>query len=179
MSKHHNYNNAIRQSTQAEEIPHPTDVTSAEAENTAVEITAENERTATDLDTGVSKVISPVYSNTAAEAEKAVVEITAEDEDETADLDVELSKIYKYEGETIERINLSGLEDISVEQQHAVDKLYRKITKNISSTPEFTPDYAVAMASVLTDLPLEFLKHISFKDKIKLKNAVMNFLYGD
>lgn len=56
-----------------------------------------------------------------------------------------------------------------------IEKLYRKIAKSASSTPELTIEYAMATASKLTDLPLEFYQRISGKDITKIKNRIINF----
>ena len=92
---------------------------------------------------------------------------------------VELSKKYRFEGEIIDTIDLSGIENITGEEAQVIDKLYRKITKNPSVTPELTLDYAMAAASILSGLPVEFFKHISMKDILKMKNRIINFLYAD
>lgn len=60
-----------------------------------------------------------------------------------------------------------------------IEKLYRKIAKSASSTPELTIEYAMATASKLTDLPLEFYQRISGKDITKIKNRIINFLYSE
>lgn len=111
--------------------------------------------------------------------EKERVTLSMEVEDETPDLIVELSKIYAYDDEEIKEIDLTGIDNISNKDQEKAMKLYRKMAKNPSVTPEFTPEYAVAIAHVLTEIPIEIIKQFSFKDKIKLKNAVMGFLYSD
>lgn len=105
--------------------------------------------------------------------------LSSEPEEEKPELVIELSRIYEYDGIEVDKIDISGIEDLNLPQQEKVDKIYRKITKNISSTPEFTPDYAVAMAHVLTGIPLEVIKQLSFKDKVRIKNAIMTFLYGE
>lgn len=120
-----------------------------------------------------------VINDEAVIGEKKRVSLSAEIEEEKPELIIELSKIYDFEGEEIEKVDLSGIENLSEKDQIKVDKIYRKITKNISSTPEFTPDFGVAMTHVLTGIPLEAVRQFSYKDKIRIKNAVMNFLYGN
>ena len=111
--------------------------------------------------------------------EKQHLVLSTEVEEDKSELIVELSKVYEVDGEEIESIDLTGLEDISQSQQDKVNKLYKKITKTVSTTPELTTEYAVAMTHVLTGIPLEVVKQFTFKDKIRLKNAIMVFLYGE
>lgn len=108
-----------------------------------------------------------------------VEEIIITPEEEKVDNVIKLSKKYKFEGKIIEEIDLSGIENVSGETAQLIAELYRKNTKNVSATPEFTPEYAMATASIITGLPVEFFKHINFKDITKMKNRIVNFLYGD
>lgn len=120
----------------------------------------------------------PAAEPQAAAKEKERVILQTDAEDETPDLVVELSKVYAYDDEEIDKIDLTGIDNISNKDQSKAMKLYRKNNDNISSTPEFTPEYAVAITHVLTGIPLEIIKQFSFRDKIKLRNAVMAFLYN-
>ena len=115
----------------------------------------------------------------AATEDKDTVKIDISAEDETIDNVVEFTKRYDFEGKTIDKIDLSGIEDMSGATAQKVEQLYRKITKNISASPETTLDYAMAIASILTDLPVEFFKQINAKDLMKIKIRVVNFYYGD
>lgn len=119
---------------------------------------------------------------------KETVEITSADDvkeivvDETAeavDTVVLFSKKYKFEGKTIESVDLSGLADLSAEDGQDIERLYKKITKTYSTSPETTVDYAMAAASKITGLPVEFFKQVSLKDAVKIKNRVINFLYTE
>jgi galactose-1-phosphate uridylyltransferase len=123
---------------------------------------------------------------TATKEEKAVTtaaddvkEIVIEDEDETFDAVVELSQKFKFEGKIIDKIDLGGLATLSAKEGQTIEKLYRKITSGVNASPELTMDYAMAAASVLTGLPVEFFKSINIKDIVKIKNRVVNFLYSD
>lgn len=107
-----------------------------------------------------------------------ITEIVITPEEEKVDNVIELSRKYRFEGEIIDKIDLSGIENVSGEKAQEIDKLYRKITQMPSASPELTPDYAMATASILTGLPAEFFKNISFKDITKMKNRIVNFLYG-
>lgn len=141
--------------------------------------------TAADVDKGVKNFPTKAPADeveTAGEAVNVndeVEEIIITPEEEKVDNVIKLSKKYKFEGKIIEEIDLSGIENVSGETAQLIAELYRKTTKNVSATPEFTPEYAMATASIITGLPVEFFKHINFKDITKMKNRIVNFLYGD
>lgn len=115
----------------------------------------------------------------AANDDREVVNITIDDGDDKVDNVVKLSKIYHFEDRDIEEIDLTGLEDLTGAMSQKIESLYRKTTKNISAQPEITLDYAMATASILTDLPVEFFRQISSKDLTKIKSRIINFLYED
>lgn len=123
-------------------------------------------------------VTAAVLTDAEATPKKAakVIEISKE---ETDDNIVTLSQPYSFEGEEIEKLDLRGVTDLSGKQLQKIEKLYRKITENVSASPETTIDYAVATAHVLTGYPAEFLLQMSGKDLVKIKTRVIAFLYGD
>ena len=106
---------------------------------------------------------------------KKVVDIIIPEEEEKVDNIIKLSQTYNFEGEHISEVDLTNLENLNALQM----QLYRKIAKSASSTPELTIEYAMATASKLTDLPLEFYQRISGKDITKIKNRIINFLYSE
>lgn len=108
-----------------------------------------------------------------------VEEIVLTTDDEAVDNVIKLSKKYKFEGKVIDTIDMTGIETVNGEMAQRVEKLYRKNTKNVTASPELTIDYAMAMASVLTGLPVEFFKRLNLKDLTKMKNRIVNFLYAD
>lgn len=103
-------------------------------------------------------------------------DLESNEDDEMA---VKLSEKIAFEGRLIKEIDLSGIEKLGAKDLKKVEKLYRKHTKNLSAAPETTLDYAIAMASYLTKLPVEFLECIPAPDALKIKNRVINFLYKD
>ncbi len=110
---------------------------------------------------------------------KPVKVITADVEEEKSENVITFSKSYDFEGELIETLDMTKIEDLNAIGMRKVDNIYRKLTKNISATPEFTNDYAIAVAHVLTGYPLEFFQKISAKDLIKIRTCVINFLYSE
>lgn len=115
----------------------------------------------------------------AKEEKETVVIPTEEEEDETLSSVVELSRKYEFDGRTIESIDLSGLEDITGAEATKIEKIYRTLTKTYSSQPQLTPEYAMAAASYVTDLPVEFFKYLKIKDVTKIQLRVINFFYSD
>ena len=110
---------------------------------------------------------------------KKVVDIIIPEEEEKVDNIIKLSQTYNFEGEHISEVDLTNIENLNALQMQDIEKLYRKIAKSASSTPELTIEYAMATASKLTDLPLEFYQRISGKDITKIKNRIINFLYSE
>lgn len=108
-----------------------------------------------------------------------VVDIPAEAEDEDLDYIVELSSVYKFEGKLISELDLRGLESVNYFKMQEIDKVYKKLSPTFTSTPELTPEYAIAAAQVLTGLPLEFFKYLSGRDIRKIRTRVINFFYKE
>lgn len=107
------------------------------------------------------------------------VDIPAEAEDEDLDYIVELSSVYKFEGKLISKLDLRGLEAVNYFKMQEIDKVYKKLSPTFTSTPELTPEYAIAAAQVLTGLPLEFFKYLSGRDIRKIRTRVINFFYKE
>lgn len=108
-----------------------------------------------------------------------VVDIEIPEDEEKVDNIIKLSKAYKFEGEIIRELDLTGLEDINAITMQKIEAIYRKTAKNTATIPEITLDYALCAAHVVTGKPLEFFKRISGKDAVKIKSRVVNFLYSE
>ena len=90
---------------------------------------------------------------------------------------VKLSKVYKFEGETIESLDLSGLENITVANMIQANKALAS-SGTFSVLPENDIQYAINIASDVTGLPIEFFRQLAPKDGIRIKNKVTSFLFG-
>lgn len=143
-----------------------------ETKITKLEVENSDELTAIDNTDNVEEI-------TAIDNDDDVEEIIITPEEEKIDNVIELSKKYKFEGEIIDKIDLTDIENVTGETAKKINKLYRKITDTPSTSPELTPDYAIATASILTGLPTHFFNRISIKDITKMKNRIVNFIYGD
>lgn len=113
------------------------------------------------------------------EAVKPVKVIKIDTEEEKLDNVIKLSQTYDFEGEKISTIDLTKLEDLNAIQMQKADNIYRKITKSPASMPETTYDYAIAVAHILTEYPVEFFRKINARDLTKIKLRIVNFLYGE
>ena len=104
-----------------------------------------------------------------------VPEQEAEDQDT---FEVTFSKPYRFEGKVYEKIDLSGLQDLTAEDMIQAEKY---LTRNggISSTPELTVAYVCYIAAKASDMPVEFFRRLTPKDVIKVKNRVTLFFYAE
>ncbi len=91
---------------------------------------------------------------------------------------ITFGKPYHFEGKDYESIDLSGLDNLTAENMIAADK-YLTTNGNFSPMPEMSLEYTLYIASVATGLPVEFFRHLSPKDAIKVKNRVTNFFYAE
>ena len=91
---------------------------------------------------------------------------------------IRFSKPYVFEGVKYEKVDLSGLDDLTAADMIAVGKILEK-TGTFSLLPEMSLEYACIIASRACKLPLEFFKGLHPKDAIKVKNRVTAFFYGE
>lgn len=112
-------------------------------------------------------------------AKKPVKEIVIDEAEEKLDNIIKLSRTYSLDGEEIDTIDLTKIEDLNAIQMQKADNIYRKITKNVATMPETTYDYAIAVAHILTGYPVEFFRKIGANDLTKIKLRVVNFLYSE
>lgn len=106
------------------------------------------------------------------------VEVVEKSELEAMDkLMLKLRKPYEFEGEIINEVDLSGLNNITSKDMIAVNKRIER-GGTINVLPEMTLEYAVLMASRVTGRPVEFFEGFPPQDGMMLKNMVTNFLFG-
>lgn len=105
-------------------------------------------------------------------------ENAAETED-SVDLIVKFLRPYHFEGQEYTQVDLSGLEDVSAGALQNVGRALLKKRPGLNpSTLEMTMDYANMLAARVTSLPLEFFERLPGKEGMKIKTAVVGFLYG-
>lgn len=90
---------------------------------------------------------------------------------------ITFKKPYIFEGQTYESIDLSNVENVSTRDLVETDKLFYA-TGNIAPSSEMSMAYALIIASKVTKRPLEFFTGLPGREGIKVKTAVVNFLYN-
>ena len=86
------------------------------------------------------------------------------------------SKPYKFEGKIYEKVDLSGLDDLTAADMIAANKVLDR-TGSFTFLPEMSLEYACIIAARATKLPVEFFKGLHPKEAIKIKNRVTSFFY--
>ena len=110
--------------------------------------------------------------------ESQVVNLEAATAEADDGLTVTFNKPYRFEGDTYQSVDLSGIENIRAEDMSAADK-YLTRSGNFSVMPEMTLEYALFIASRATGKPVEFFRGLPPKDALKVKNRVTSFFYGE
>lgn len=121
-----------------------------------------------------------VNNDNAATVEKKpeiVVIDSKKDEVEESNI-VEFTKIYQFEGETISKIDMSGMEGITANDLIKANKVLQA-SGVVSVMPETNLEYAMIIAASATDRPVEFFKGLAPRDAMKIKNKVTSFFFGE
>lgn len=87
---------------------------------------------------------------------------------------IKLKNPVKFEGQTYERIDLTGLEDITAEEMIAVN---RRLSGMGRETQENTLEYALYLAAEAASLPVEFFMQLKGNVAMRVKSCVMLFLF--
>lgn len=121
-----------------------------------------------------------VNNDNAATVEKKpeiVVIDSKKDEVEESNI-VEFTKVYQFEGETISKIDMSGMEGITANDLIKANKVLQA-SGVISVMPETNLEYAMIIAASATGRPVEFFKGLTPRDAMKIKNKVTSFFFGE
>lgn len=100
---------------------------------------------------------------------KEVVEVKEVEVKNNA-LTITFAKPYNFEGETYKSVDLSGLDDVTASQLSAVESDVQAIV------PELSMDYALILASKVTNHPQAFFLALPGKEGLKVKRMVQGFL---
>lgn len=92
-------------------------------------------------------------------------------------LKVDFKKPYIFEGETHNRIDLSGLEDMTGRDFIQIEKEVRQLGIN-NLNPETTAEGAYTYAARAAGVPFEFFEKLPLKEARKTKAVVVNFLWS-
>lgn len=90
---------------------------------------------------------------------------------------VVFNKPYTFEGETYDKIDLSGLDNLTAADMIAANNILDR-TGSFTFLPEMSLEYACIIAAKATKLPVEFFKGLHPKEAVKVKNRVTVFFYG-
>lgn len=90
---------------------------------------------------------------------------------------IKFTRTYDFEGEKVNQVNLSGLDDLTASDMAKATKI---VCNNgvMTTAVETTMPYALAMASMATKYPLEFFNKLKPRDAIKIRTKVQAFLFG-
>lgn len=88
---------------------------------------------------------------------------------------VNLRKTYVFEGKAYEKIDLSGMENLTGADLIAINKILQRSGYPV---PETSMEYALHFAARSAQLPVEFFTGLASKEAMVVKNKVMNFLFG-
>lgn len=111
-------------------------------------------------------------------SEKKAEVITMKIAEEKNEMIIELVNTYDFEGEKINKIDMSGLEDITANDMIKANKVLTA-SGGVSMMPETNLEYCLIIAAGVTGRPVEFFKSMKPHDAIKIKNAVTNFFFGE
>lgn len=111
-------------------------------------------------------------------SEKKAEVITMKIAEEKNEMIIELVNTYDFEGEKINKIDMSGLEDITANDMIKANKVLTA-SGGVSMMPETNLEYCLIIATGATGRPVEFFKSMKPHDAIKIKNAVTNFFFGE
>lgn len=107
--------------------------------------------------------------------EDNIIDIQQDIDDDKSQV-VKFSKAYMFEGEEIAELDLSGLEDITVEDMiHASDMLAR--SGRVVSVPETDIQYTLYIAHAATKKPYEFFLKLRPKDAAQIRARVTRFFF--
>lgn len=93
---------------------------------------------------------------------------------ETAKNVVKLSKVYTFEGKEIKAVDLSKMDDLTSEDLFEATKMF-STAEYITPRPESDPKFCCIVAAKASGIPKEFFNGLSFRDTVKVRNAVQTF----
>lgn len=103
--------------------------------------------------------------------------VNTQDEIIERETKITLSHPYIFEGKSYDKIDLEGLENLSARDMIKINKrLARK--GNVDFMPETNLEYALELSAAATELPIEFFESLSIKDAVRIKTAIMGFMWS-
>lgn len=90
---------------------------------------------------------------------------------------VVFNKPYSFEDKTYEKVDLSGLDNLTAADMIAANRVLDR-TGSFTFLPEMSLEYACIIAAKASSLPIEFFKGLHPREAVKVKNRVTAFFYG-
>lgn len=107
---------------------------------------------------------------------KVIEDISNDNEKITSPKTMTLKKPIEFEGKTVTKIDLSGLDNLNGKDVKELDRLFRNLGGARGGVKEFDSTYLQLVASRATGYPLEFFETLSIKDVTLLEVLIRNFL---
>lgn len=101
-----------------------------------------------------------------------------EGEEQESKYEVKFAKPFTFEGKTYEKVDLSGLEDLTAKDMIATNKIMER-GGTINVLPEMSLEYACIISSKAARMPVEFFQALPPKEALKVKNRVTSFFYSE
>lgn len=90
---------------------------------------------------------------------------------------VVLNRPIDFEGKHYEKLDFSGLDDLTGGDLKRIDRMYRRITRGTAAvTKELDLTYIQLVAAEATGLPVELFDELKAKDSTLVEVVVRNFL---
>lgn len=99
-------------------------------------------------------------------------------EDGGVNMIITFRKPYTFEGKQYEKLDLTGLEELTGEDMIAVNRIMSRTSPGSDVMPEVSLEYACNLAARAAKLPAEFFFRLPPREAMKVKNRVMAFLFG-
>lgn len=96
---------------------------------------------------------------------------------EENDLIIKLKNPITYEGVRYDQIDLTKLHDIKAADMIDVNRRLSR-NGNTATTQELTLEYALNIANIVTNLPLEFFEQLPPYAALAIRGRVTGFLFG-
>lgn len=114
----------------------------------------------------------------AARTAKAAEKAKETAEEKLPGIVIKLEVPIEVEGETIDKVELDGLYDMTLMDMSEVDREYTRLRgERVTATTGIDRLYAALVAAKANHKPYEWLMGLKARDSIRLMNAVFTFFY--
>ncbi len=114
----------------------------------------------------------------AARATKAAEKVNEAAEEKLPEFTIRLEMPIEVEGETVDKVDLEGLYNMTLMDMSEVDREYMRLRgERVTATTGVDRLYAALVAAKANRKPYEWLMGVKARDSIRLRNAVFTFFY--